>query len=120
MKPHLLRSAIDARLADERLLISTVSEGALRLSLIYPSPYHVGMSSLGFQVIYRLLNDPDYPAWPGPRPPLRAERAFLPDDVAAWQRSRLPLLTYESQSPVSDSPVLLFSIAYELRDYRAV
>jgi len=114
VKPHLLRSAIDARLADERLLIPGVSEGALRLSLIYPSPYHVGMSSLGFQVIYRLLNDPGYPAWPGPRPPLRAERAFLPDDVAAWQRSRLPLLTYESQSPISDSPVLLFSIAYEL------
>lgn len=114
MKPHLLRTTIAARLGDEQLLIPRSSEGALRLSLVYPSPYHVGMSSLGFQVIYRLLNDPDFPAWPGPRPPLRAERAFLPDDVAAWQQSRLPLLTYESQSPVGDSPVQLFSIAYEL------
>jgi radical SAM superfamily enzyme YgiQ (UPF0313 family) len=114
VKPHLLRTAISARLSDEKLLIPLCSEGALRLSLIYPSPYHVGMSSLGFQVIYRLLNDPSFPGWRGPRPPLRAERAFLPDDVGAWQRSRLPLLTYESQSPVGDSPVLLFSIAYEL------
>lgn len=114
MKPHLLRSTLSARVADERLLIPRGNEGSLRLSLVYPSPYHVGMSSLGFQVIYRLLNDPAFPGWHGPRPPLRAERAFLPDDVAAWQGSRLPLLTYESQSPVGDSPILLFSIAYEL------
>ena len=114
MSTHLLRAAIRDRLADERLLVSGRSDGALRLPLIYPSPYHVGMSSLGFQTVYRLLNQPDTAGWPVPRPLLRAERAFLPDDVAAWRRSRLPLLTYESQAPVGDAPLLLFSIAYEL------
>lgn len=63
------------------------------------------MSSLGFQVAYRLI---------GTLPGLGAERAFLPDDVTAWRRARLPLITYESQMPVSDAPVLLFSVAYEL------
>ncbi len=114
MSAHLLRAAIRDRLADERLLITGRSEGALRLPLIYPSPYHVGMSSLGFQTVYRLLNGADVQGWPQPRPLLRAERAFLPDDVTAWRRSRLPLLTYESQAPVGDAPLLLFSIAYEL------
>ena len=65
------------------------------------------MSSLGFQVVYRLLNDPAYPR-------LRAERAFLPDDVDAWRRARLPLLTYESQTAVGLAPAILFSVAYEL------
>ena len=114
MSAHQLRAAIRDRLADERLLIDRINEGALRLPLVYPSPYHVGMSSLGFQTVYRLLNQPDVAGWPGRRPPLRAERAFLPDDLVAWRRSRLPLLTYESQVPVGDSPVVLFSIAYEL------
>ena len=114
MSAHLLRAAIRDRLADERLLLAGRSDGALRLPLVYPSPYHVGMSSLGFQTVYRLLNQSDSPGWSTPRPLLRAERAFLPDDVAAWRRSRLPLLTYESQAPVGDAPLLLFSIAYEL------
>ena len=79
----------------------------LRLPLIYPSPYRVGMSSLGYQVVYRLLNDPN-------RPSVSAERAFLPDDVDGWKRARQPLLTYESQARVEEAPVILFSVAYEL------
>lgn len=27
------------------------------LALIYPSPYHIAMSSLGYQTIYRLFNN---------------------------------------------------------------
>ena len=65
------------------------------------------MSSLGFQVVYRLLNDPS-------RPEISAERAFLPDDVDGWKQARQPLLTYESQTRVEESPVILFSVAYEL------
>lgn len=102
-----IRSLIERRLAQERILIPLRSEAELSVPLCYPSPYHVAMSSLGYQVVYRLLNDPDYPR-------LRAERAFLPDDVPAWRRARLPLVTYESQTAVGLSPVILFSVAYEL------
>lgn len=102
-----VRSQIAARLEAERLLIPTQRGRTLRLPLIYPSPYHVGMSSLGYQVVYRLLNDPS-------RPEVSAERAFLPDDVESWKRARLPLLTYESQTRIEESPVILFSVAYEL------
>ncbi len=80
-------------------------EAPLRVALCYPSPYHVGMSSLGFQTIYRELNG---------RPGVSAERAFLPDDVEAHRKTRTPLFTLESQSPVSAFPVLAFSVAYEL------
>ena len=105
--PFAIRSLIEQRLSQERLLIPRRSEAELSVPLCYPSPYHVAMSSLGYQVVYRLLNDPEYPR-------LRAERAFLPDDVEAWRRARLPLLTYESQAAVGLSPVILFSVAYEL------
>src|SRR5215471_12822993 len=80
-------------------------QGELAFALCYPSPYHVGMSSLGFQTIYRELN-----ALPG----VSAERAFLPDDARAARRAGETLCTYESGRPVGDFPVLAFSLAYEL------
>jgi radical SAM superfamily enzyme YgiQ (UPF0313 family) len=74
-------------------------------ALCYPSPYALGMSSLGFQTIYRELNQ---------HPEVSAERAFLPDDVPAFRASREPLATLESGRPVSEFPVVAFSVAYEL------
>lgn len=79
-------------------------EGSLKVALVYPSPYRLGMSSLGFQTIYRLLND---------RPDTVCERSFLPDDPEQYRRSRTPLFTYESGRPVGDADVIAFSVAYE-------
>lgn len=77
--------------------------------LAYPSPYGVGMSSLGFQTLYRQLNEDG----PG------AHRAFLPD---AWEPAALPwppatreaITSYESDRPISSYPILGLSVAYEL------
>lgn len=91
------------RLADE---VGTLrKEAPLRVALCYPSPYHVGMSSLGFQAIYREVH-----AHEG----ATAERAFLPDDIAAFRTAGCELLTYETQSPVSRASIVAFSVAYEL------
>ncbi len=79
--------------------------GDLAIALVYPSPYNVGMSSLGYQTVYRLLN-----AMPG----VAAERAFLADDARAARLAREPLCTYESGRSVGDFPVVAFSLAYEL------
>ncbi|MCB9765923.1 MAG: radical SAM protein [Alphaproteobacteria bacterium] len=78
--------------------------GPRRVVMLYPSPYRVGMSSLGYQWICGVLADQGF----------AVERAFLPDDVDAWRRSRTPLLTVETQSPVSGFPVVGVSLAYEL------
>jgi len=91
------------RLAAERGTI--MAQGDLAVALLYPSPYHVGMSSLGFQTIYRTLN-----ALPG----ITAERAFLPDDLPTAMASRELLSTYESNRPVANFPIVAFSLAYEL------
>jgi radical SAM superfamily enzyme YgiQ (UPF0313 family) len=96
-------SVREARLRGE---IGTLHKQAdLTFALCYPSPYFVGMSSLGFQTIYRELH-----ALSG----VSAERAFLPDDVPAARRAREGLHTYESGRPVGDFPVMAFSLAYEL------
>ena len=63
------------------------------------------MSSLGFQSIYGIMNRVD--GW-------AAERAFLPDDVEAYRRARLPLVTYEGETPIGGADVIAFSVAYEL------
>lgn len=80
-------------------------QAELAIALVYPSPYHVGMSSLGFQSIYRELHA---------LPQVTAERAFLPDDARAARQRREGLHTYESNRPISDFPVVAFSLAYEL------
>ncbi len=73
--------------------------------MLYPSPYYTGMSSLGYQSIYTQINS---------RPETCAERAFLPDDITAYEQSRTPLFSYESQTPVGDFPVVAVSVAYEI------
>jgi radical SAM superfamily enzyme YgiQ (UPF0313 family) len=90
---------IRSRLADEQGTLRREAER--RAALVYPSPYHVGMSSLGFQAAYRLFHQT--PGW-------TAERAFLPDKVVPGQ----PLLTYEGERPVGDCHLIAFSVAYEL------
>ena len=97
-----VKGEILARMRDEVGAID--KDAAEAIALVYPSPYNVGMSSLGFQTIYRGINGVQGRA---------AHRAFLPDDVEAAQRSRAPLVTYEQLRPVSDYPILAFSVAYE-------
>ena len=73
-------------------------EAPYRVALVYPSPYHVAMSSLGYQAIYRTLN-----ALGG----IAADRAMLPEEEG-------PLLTLERERPVAEYPLIAFSVAYEL------
>ena len=100
---HELRAEARGRVADER---GTIRKDAPdRVALLYPSPYRTGMSSLGFQTIYRQINE---------RRGSVAERAFLPDDPEAFRASRTPLFTYESERPVGDFSVVALSVAYEI------
>lgn len=98
-----LIEAVDRLLLDEQGTLRR--EAAFKVALCYPSPYHVGMSSLGYQTIYRELN-----AHPG----VAAERAFLPDDLEAHKKTRTPLFTFETRTDVGSLPMLAFSVAYEL------
>jgi radical SAM superfamily enzyme YgiQ (UPF0313 family) len=67
------------------------------------------MSNLGMHTIYRLFND---------HPNVCCERSFLPDnhEIEEYRRRGTPLMTVESQRPVSDADVIAFSASFE-NDY---
>ena len=71
------------------------------VALIYPNIYSLGMSNLGFQLVYHLLNQNDS---------IVAERIFLPE-------SNNKPLSVESGRPLSDFPFLFFSVSFE-PDYK--
>ncbi|MGW8160938.1 MAG: hypothetical protein ACWGN1_01690, partial [Desulfobulbales bacterium] len=70
------------------------------IALIFPNTYQLGMSNLGFQVVYRLLNQEDS---------VVSERIFLP---APGEKP----LSVESGRPLADFPLLFFSVNFE-QDY---
>src|SRR5207253_2336544 len=102
----------------------------LRIALCYPNVHSVGMANLGFQAMYELFNR---------IPGVSCERAFLPDSVRSptaregpsrkrglanarsdtldemqeYERTRTPLLSLESQTPIRDFDVVAFSISFE-------
>ena len=80
--------------------------GRLRVALVFPNTYWVGMSSLGYQTIYRLFNQIDE---------VVCERVFLPpkQELRSQVESGAPLLTLESQTPVGDFDVIAFSVSFE-------
>ncbi len=80
--------------------------GKITVCLLYPNSYHVGMSNLGFQTLYRILNAQD---------DIVCERAFLPDpeDLQVYRNTQTPLISLESQKPLSSFDILAFSISFE-------
>jgi len=78
-----------------------------RVCLAFPDVYDIGMSHLGFKILYKLLNDD---------PRTLAERAYAPwVDMEAQLRARgLPLVTCESARPLRDFDVVGFSLQFEL------
>ena len=108
--PERFEETIQRTLANERGAIFKTYDGtAVRTALAFPNTYYVGMSNLGFQTIYRHLNA---------REDVVCERAFLPEqeDEQALRRTRTPLSTYESGTPLSQCDIVAFSISFE-NDY---
>jgi radical SAM superfamily enzyme YgiQ (UPF0313 family) len=84
-----------------------VKNGAqLRIALCYPNTHAIGMANLGLHTMYELFNR---------IPEVSCERVFLPDDfeLKEYERSRSPLISLETQTPVRDFDVVAFSISFE-------
>lgn len=102
-------SKLKNRLATESGANSSRRGGSLRVCLVYPNTYRVGMCNLGFQAVYSILNS---------SAGILCERAFLPDpeDMHEHTANHTPLLSLESQQPVSGFDLIAFSISFE-NDY---
>ena len=104
-----LKDRVRELLKAERGTIVKPRGGRTTVALVYPNTYYVGMSNLGFQTVYSLING---------RPDALAERAFLPDDAERedYDKTGTPLFAIESQSPVNDFDIVAFSVSFE-NDY---
>ena len=71
--------------------------GRLPVALLYPNHYQVGMSSLGFQLVYRLLNENEG---------IVCERLFLPDPGRK-------IVSLESGRRPEDFTIIFCSISFE-------
>ena len=83
------------------------SEFDLSIALGFPDAYEIGMSHLGYRILYSHLNDMDG---------VRAERVYAPwvDLERELRRRSLPLVTLENWTPLSEFDCVGFSLQYEL------
>ncbi|OAT85569.1 TIGR03960 family B12-binding radical SAM protein [Desulfotomaculum copahuensis] len=79
----------------------------VKMAFAFPDVYEVGMSHLGLQILYHVVNS---------RPDTLMERAFAPwvDMEAEMRKAGLPLFTLESRRPVKDFDLIGFTLQYEM------
>ena len=82
-------------------------DAELRCAFCFPDTYEIGMSHLGLQILYGLMNQ---------QPWLWCERAFAPwSDMEELLRAEgLPLTALESGDALREFDVLAFTLQYEL------
>ena len=76
-------------------------KGMVRVAAVYPNTYHVGMSNLGFQSVYHILNRMDH---------IVCERVFLPDPS---KKAPKPPLSVESGRMLYEFDLIAFSVSFE-------
>jgi len=83
------------------------TEVRLRFCLAFPDVYEVGMSHLGIQILYNIINSKKWVA---------CERAFAPwvDMEKVLKEKEIPLSSLESSTPLNQFDILGFSLPYEL------
>ncbi|MBI5137227.1 MAG: TIGR03960 family B12-binding radical SAM protein [Nitrospirae bacterium] len=80
---------------------------AVRACLAFPDSYEIGISNMGLQVLYRIINNRD---------DALAERAYAPwpDYEKALRRHGRPLASLESRTPLGMFDMLGIALPYEL------
>ena len=88
-------------------VIKTCVDTTTRFGFVFPDTYEIGMSYLGLQILYSLLNQLDH---------VFCERIFAPaPDMEALMREKgLPLFTLETKTPAASMDMLGFTLQYEM------
>lgn len=74
--------------------------------IAFPDVYEIGMSSLGVRIIYHLFQ----------KEGIRVERVFSPwvDMEEQLRKTKVPLFSLESRTPLNEFDLIAFSLQYEL------
>lgn len=88
-------------------IVKDKSKVDVRFAMCFPDVYEIGMSHLGLQILYDMLNKYD-DVW--------CERVFSPwtDLDKIMREKKIPLFALESQEPVKDMDFLGITIQYEM------
>lgn len=88
-------------------IVKKNSTNLIKIALAFPDLYEIGMSHLGFKILYDIINRRD-DAW--------AERVYAPaDDLEkVLIKERISLFSLESFRPLSKFDIIGFSLQYEL------
>jgi radical SAM family uncharacterized protein/radical SAM-linked protein len=78
-----------------------------KVALCFPDTYEIGMSHLGFKILYEEINKHES---------MCAERCFAPwlDMEKLIRKEELPLVTLENFKPLCDFDIVGFSLQYEM------
>ncbi|MFQ9515405.1 MAG: TIGR03960 family B12-binding radical SAM protein [Eubacterium sp.] len=89
------------------MIVKDVSKVDVRFAMCFPDVYEIGMSHLGIQIIYDLLNRRD---------DVYCERVYSPwiDLDKVMREEKIPLFAIESQEPVKDFDFLGITLQYEM------
>ncbi len=84
-----------------------VGSAEVTVALGFPDTYSIGISQLGSQVLYQMLND---------TPLVACDRTYCPQiDAEQVMRERaIPLFGWETRCVLSDFDIVGFSLAYEI------
>jgi radical SAM family uncharacterized protein/radical SAM-linked protein len=84
-----------------------LSRARVSWALAFPDTYEVGMSNVGFRLLYHALNE---------RPDVACERIFMPwpDMESALRSEKQPLFSIESRAPLSAFDIAGFTLQFEL------
>jgi radical SAM family uncharacterized protein/radical SAM-linked protein len=79
----------------------------LKIALVFPDLYEIGISHFGLQILYHVLNQQDN---------IAAERVYAPGLDMEYQirTDEIPLFSLESHYPVNCFDIIGFSLLYEL------
>ena len=88
-------------------IIKDPKDVRVNVAFCFPDTYEIGMSNLGMQILYSVMNEMDG-VW--------CQRVFAPwtDMEAEMRNHNLPLWALESQKPVKDFDMIAFTIGYEM------
>ncbi len=92
---------------EHNTVVKDPSQVRVHFALCYPDVYEVGMSHLGSQILYHVINS---------RPDAACERVFYPqaDAVKLMRQQRLPLTGLETGRPLFDFDIVGITLQYEL------
>jgi len=87
-------------------IVKNWQEVDTKIALVFPDIYDIGLSNLGLQIFYELINN---------NPDMLAERAYSPwqDMEKKLREYEIPLYSLETKTPLRDFDIIGITLPYE-------